>query len=548
MGGRGRFGGTSIITQLQGQRPQDGAADEGAARLPAGTDADKARLLAMAEHAGNMGHWTWSIDSGAVTLAPETLRLLGAGTPPADIESFLALFHPDDQAAVQRTLDQVFVRPSAFECDTRLANLDAGSGAERTVIISGHPEYDGTRRLVAVHGLIADVTDAFAAVRTLQDRTEMLGLAAAIAGLGHWVWSKDSGKVTYCSVEMAQLRGETPESFLARARSVDAIAAAVTPQHRDAYRSALFRAFADAVPYDITYQLETPQGLRDIREIGRPILENGSAVRFIATAQDITAQQQREAALAVLLKALKQKSDELEVLNRQKDKLFSIIAHDLRTPFNSVMGFADLLAAKSRELSPGKVATYAHMVRDSALGVHDLLDNLLAWASYQMRDSTLKLAPLALADIAASSLEPLVLMAESKGVIIANGLGDQRALADEALVRIVFRNLVCNAIKFSRPGDVVQLKASVIVPDADNPAPMVRVTVRDDGIGITAPVAAGLFAFGETVSSPGTRGEKGTGLGLFLCHDIISRHGGAISVESEPGQGAAFHFTLPVAP
>jgi signal transduction histidine kinase len=310
---------------------------------------------------------------------------------------------------------------------------------------------------------------------------------------------------------------------------------------RDRYRDIVTRGFRDGIAYDIDYALEAADGVRrEIRESGRPVLEDGRYARFLVTAQDVTEQ-------VLAARELARKTAELEELNRQKDKLFSIIAHDLRNPLNSVVGFAELLAARSHELSPGKVATYAHMVRDAAAGVHELIENLLAWGACQIRDGGLNREPFHLGDAAAEGLAPLMHMAEAKGIQVVNGIGGVQALGDEALVRIVFRNLVSNAIKFSRQGDIIQVTAEQ-VDAAEGADPMVRVTVRDDGIGLSAAASAALFELGNTHSSPGTRGEKGTGLGLYLCRDIVCRHGGVISVDSSPGAGAAFNFTLPVIP
>ena len=259
-------------------------------------------------------------------------------------------------------------------------------------------------------------------------------------------------------------------------------------------------------------------------------------MRYIATVQDVTEATLRE-------QELQEAKRVLEALNLQKDKLFSIIAHDLRSPFNSVIGFSDLLAAKAHELSPGKVASYAQIVREAAAGVHDLLDNLLAWASYQIRDDALKIAPVDLHSAAAAALEPLMHMAEAKRITIVNGISPVSALGDEPLLRIVLRNLVSNGIKFSRSGGMVQLTDD---KTADDPR-MVRITVRDNGVGLSRALIANLFELGRGTSSPGTRGEKGTGLGLYLCRDIIVRHGGGIWADESCTNGAAFHFTLPAA-
>ena len=487
-----------------------------------------------------MGHWAWDIGSGAIALSGEAANIFGIA-PASEtssealaetLETWLALFHPEDREYVRRQFDQSVRLYRGFECEARVESQERGI---RTLILKGQPEFDGTRRPIAVYGVVSDVTEAFLAVRGLHDRTEMLGLAAAMARLGHAVWSTTGP--SYCSEEMARLYGLTPDEFVARYATPDQRAATVAPGDYDRYRDTVAGGYRRGVAYDLQYAMTGADGTaREIREIGRPILEDGKYARFVVAAQDVSEQ-------AGASRDLVRKTAELEELNRQKDRLFSIIAHDLRSPFNSVMGYADLLAAKSRELSPGKVATYALMVRESAACVHGLIENLLAWGAYQLRDGSFKSQPFDLGEAASEGLAPLLHMAEAKGVTIVNGIGRMRGVGDEALIRIVFRNLVSNAIKFSRQGGMVRITAQTLAPVSDRP--MMRITVRDDGVGIPAAASGALFELENTFSSPGTRGEKGTGLGLYLCRDIVTRHGGVISVESAPGAGAAFWFTLP---
>lgn len=464
-----------------------------------------------------MGHWAWDAGTGAMALSAEALRIFQAAAPPAGFEDWLALLHPEDREAMRARFNLMRRERQGFECEVRC-------GADRRLILKGQPEIDGARRCIAVYGVVSDVTDAFAAVRALNDRTEMLDLAASMANLGHAVWSKDGA--SFCSGEMARFHGLSPEEFCAVYTRPDARADAVAPADCARYRAVVTPAFEQGLPYEIQYVLA---GARDIRETGRPVVEGGAVVRYLVAVQDVTEQARATRALAEM--------------NRQKDRLFSIIAHDLRNPFNSVLGYADLLNAKARELSPGKVATYAQMVRESAASVHGLIENLLAWGAYQIRDGASKSEAFDLGEAASEGLAPLMHMAEAKGVTIHNGIGRIEAYGDEALIRIVFRNLVSNAIKFSPHGGIVHVTAGESGEDAG----MLRVTVRDEGVGIPAATAAALFDLENTVSSPGTRGEKGTGLGLYLCRDIVGRHGGVISVDSAPGAGAAFWFTLPSA-
>ena len=496
---------------------------------------DDARLWGLAENAASLGHWHWDVTSDVLTWSEQIYRIHGLDpdtfTPTTKASG--EAIHPDDRAKVQEVMRTAMESGRSFEFDCRLLRPD---GDVRSVICRGQPDYGDEGQVVGVFGVITDVTEAFAAIRSIQDQNEMLDLAAELAHLGHWVWNKDSDRLAYCSEHLARIYDLAPATFLTRFSRPDKVVTMIVEEDANRYVDVVNQALANGEPYRTDYRIKTARGaVKYLREIGQPIFDyDDKLVRYIATVQDVTEATLRE-------QELEDAKRGLEALNLQKDKLFSIIAHDLRSPFNSVIGFADLLAAKSHELSPGKVASYAQIVREAASGVHDLLDNLLAWASYQIRDGALKLAPVNLQNAAAGALEPLMHMAEAKQITIANGIQGVSAMGDEPLLRIVLRNLVSNGIKFSRNGGMVQITAA---RPAEEPG-MVRVTVRDNGVGISGTAGSSLFELGRGMSSPGTRGEKGTGLGLYLCRDIIVRHGGRICVDESCTNGAAFHFTLP---
>jgi signal transduction histidine kinase len=544
-----------------------GSAAPGLGRLRAPlrmTGADEAQVLRLTENVGSMGHWYQNLITGEVTWSAQTCRIFGLDEATFQ-PSFKAIFefcHPEDRPRVEAAVKSAIADKQEFEFDFRIVRPD---GTLRTIISTGQLELDADGRVVALFGVLTDVTEAFDTIRSIQDQNEMLDLAAQLAHLGHWMWNRDDDRLSFCSEEMARIHEMTPGSFMRQFTHPSLLSAVVDAAHRDGYRAALIEALAQAKPYKIAYRLKTRSGaLKEIHEIGHPIRDqNGRLARFIAAAQDVTEPKRREdelrearqrleiqaAALQRSEDELKRKTAELQRTILQKDKLFSIIAHDLRSPFNSIIGFADLLVTNARDLSHGQTVTYAQIVRESAIGVHNLLDNLLAWASFQMKDGTLKLVPLDLGAVAASSLEPLAHMGETKGVTIANAIGAVTALGDELLVRIVLRNLVSNGIKFSKNGGVVQLTAARVTEHGTTgPQPMIRITVRDDGIGMSSAAIADLFELDRTVSAVGTRGERGTGLGLYLCRDIVVRHGGTVAVESAPGAGSAFHFTLPASP
>ena len=267
--------------------------------------------------------------------------------------------------------------------------------------------------------------------------------------------------------------------------------------------------------------------------IGRTIDWEGTPA-FLMTVIDVT---ERHIAEQELLN----KTRQLQELNLQKDKLFSVIAHDLKGPFTSVIGFSDLLVSRAARLSPDKIADYARLVRDAATSVHGLFENLLAWAAFQIRDSAPLFAPVDLSEAIDASITSLASAAAEKGITIENTINATapgvHVLADENMLLIVLRNLISNGIKFSHPGGRVCLSATA--------SSMVRISVQDTGVGMQDSDLTNLFPLDRTISMPGTRGEKGTGLGLYLCHDVVTRHGGKITVESTLGKGCAFHVHLP---
>ncbi len=486
----------------------------------------------LAESVGHMGHWHWDLRTDKVTWSDQVFAIHGVdpATFPNTFAAALETIHADDRAYVVTAFDNAVRNRAAFEFDCR---IQRGDGV-RTIICKGQPEYDVNGAVTGLFGVLADVTDAFAAIRAIHDQKEMLGLAAHLAHLGHWIWSEDENRLSFCSEELARIH-DLPSSAMERFAHPQHLAAAAVPADRPRYLAAVAGAIAAPRAYEIEYQIESAQSVvKDIREIGQPIVdEHGKLRRFIATVQDISETKRRENKLARAEAALQES-------NRQKDKLFSIIAHDLRSPFNTVMGFADLLAGSAKDLPRDQVAEYARIVRSSAGDVQTLLDNLLTWASIQIRDAGLKFAPLDLAAVAAGSVEPLTHMAEEKRISIASDIVQTRVLGDADLVRIVLRNLVSNAIKFCNTGGSVRLSA-VAVGDGR----FVKITVRDDGVGMSLAAKADLFALKYGTSEAGTLGEKGTGLGLYLCRDIIGRHGGEMTVDTAAGGGTAIHFTLP---
>jgi signal transduction histidine kinase len=232
---------------------------------------------------------------------------------------------------------------------------------------------------------------------------------------------------------------------------------------------------------------------------------------------------------------------ELEKLNQEKNKFFSIIAHDLRSPFTALLGFSSLLADRVDHLEPGKIRDFANHINESGNRVFKLLENLLEWSRLQMDRVTVEPRRFSVAEVAAKTIEILGPVAKEKSISISEQGQTPEAYADPHMIDAVIRNLVNNAIKFTPKGGNI-----TIGYETDLDAGYARISVKDTGVGMNLDKAKKLFSLSEAVTTQGTAGEQGTGLGLLLCKELVERNNGRITVESEPGRGSTFTFTVPL--
>jgi PAS domain S-box-containing protein len=261
-------------------------------------------------------------------------------------------------------------------------------------------------------------------------------------------------------------------------------------------------------------------------------------VATIAQGQDITTRKQAE-------KALKESEIRLRELNVTKDKFFSIIAHDLKSPFNSILGLSDLLSEQIKKKDYTGIDEYAAIIQNSSQRVMDLLSNLLEWSRSQTGRIEFNPEYTEMIKLINEVIELSSDTLRQKSISISRELPLKAiAFADKAMVSTVLRNLLSNAIKFTNPNGEIVISASI------EPKSLL-ISVCDNGIGIKKDHLEKLFLIGESNSTLGTQNEKGTGLGLILCKEFVEKHGGKIWAESDPdgdrvGKGSTFFFTLPL--
>ncbi|MCF8364486.1 MAG: tetratricopeptide repeat protein [Bacteroidales bacterium] len=243
---------------------------------------------------------------------------------------------------------------------------------------------------------------------------------------------------------------------------------------------------------------------------------------------------------------VKERTRELEEANATKDRFFSIIAHDLKGPFNGLLGFADLLFNDFEMLSEQKKKEFSGFIKESASDIYKLLENLLEWASSQTGRIQLSPEKLDVAEIISETIKANQLMLHNKRIEISKQINTSHlALADEDTIKVVIRNLLTNAIKFTPKGGRINFTVEDFPHETAGRKIIIK--LKDTGVGIKNSDIRNLFNLKEKFKSPGTEKESGTGLGLILCKDFIEKNGGELFVESEPGVGSTFSFTLPAA-
>lgn len=234
---------------------------------------------------------------------------------------------------------------------------------------------------------------------------------------------------------------------------------------------------------------------------------------------------------------IEQQKEALNVLNDTKDKLFSVIAHDLRAPLaglKSVMIFAD-----SDDITPEEIKSLLPQMNKSLDDASGLLENLLFWARTQMDGEHLEKEEIDLKVLIDDTVNLLAPQARNKNITLESNVASRLiASADENMIYLILRNLISNALKFTQSGGTVTVSAE---PCGHH----ICLSIRDTGIGISPEDQAKLFS-NEFFSTAGTNREKGTGLGLMLSRDFVHLHGGTLTVDSTPGEGSIFKFTIPV--
>ena len=262
------------------------------------------------------------------------------------------------------------------------------------------------------------------------------------------------------------------------------------------------------------------------------IVEEDQLDHCLLTVMDITDRKKAEAELEEVV-------SQLNLLNSQKDMFFSIIAHDLKNPFNAIIGYSELMMMEIRKKDYDSAEEFAEIILESSIRAMDLLGNLMQWAKSQTGRIIFDPKRIVLNEVVKDVTDMFDQIAIQKDVTIKNEISNKiKVLADKDMLATIVRNLVSNAVKFTHPG------GEILIYTKEDPDKLI-LAVKDTGVGINQHDLAKLFRIDATFSSMGTKNEKGTGLGLILCKEFVERHGGKIWAETGTGVGSTFFVSFP---
>ena len=353
-----------------------------------------------------------------------------------------------------------------------------------------------------------------------------------IAHLGYWEFDIINNKLIW-SDEIYRIFGLTPQEFEA---TYEAFLNNIHPDDREKVNEAYTNSLKTKTNYEIEHRLQLKSGIIKyvIEKCNTEYSKNGEPIRSLGIVLDITDRKKAEQALI---------DSEAKLLesNKTKDKFFSIIAHDLKSPFNAILGFSDILLERHKEYDDEKREEMINYVNISALRAFKLVENLLTWSHSQ--SGAIKYLPenFHLKILLFETISALQGQADKKNIEILDSISENELIyADKNMLATILRNLISNAIKFTpKNGNIV------ISSKRQENSNFLEISVADTGIGIPKNTIDNLFRIDKNTSTQGTENETGTGLGLILCKEFVEKHGGEVWVESEEGKGSTFLFTIP---
>lgn len=378
---------------------------------------------------------------------------------------------------------------------------------------------------------LRDVTERKKAEEAVKKSERLLNEAQQMTHIGSWEWDVRNDILSW-SDELYKIFGYKSTR---KKLNLKAYYDQVHPDDAENIRDILQTALDNRTDFKFEHRVifKNSKQTRHLACKGKVIKDkNNRPVKMIGTAQDVTEQKR-------IQKQLEDYANEVKRISAQKDKFFSIMAHDLRTPFQGLISFSEFISKNYDKLSKKEIIRFSEKINENARQLLSLMNNLLEWSVLHTGRSKFKREKLNVCEIGSDVIKVLTPTAFSKKIVIKNDLDNKcAAYADSNMLRSCFHNLISNAIKFTPVNGRITVSS---FSEKD----YINIRISDTGVGINKDDIEKLFRIDVKHTTQGTNKEKGTGLGLILVKEQIEKNGGRIWVESEQGKGTSFYFTVP---
>jgi len=460
-------------------------------------------------------------------VSPTSVNLLGF--TPEEVRQF-NLFdfpHPDDKDRIIMAFQDAVVKKSnqtiEFHAKTKSENW-------KWVETAGNLISNDDGSVEKAVFVVRDASERKIIADELLKTTDLLNRASLMALVGGWEYEPGSDTVRWNEVTYLIHEAEPGEAISLE----KGVSYFCEGEHRERLSMLLTQLMNSGGSFDEEFQLITERGnLKWVRAQAQSRFENEKCVLLYGTVQDID--ERKKASLL-----LQQNEKDLRELNATKDRLFSIIAHDLRSPFNGILGLSELMLDEIREKKIHDLEKFALRIVQSSRVAFDLLTNLITWAFAQVGKLGFNPENHKLDDILFELFNIYEENAHQKSIEMSYaGSQNITVYADAEMLKAIMRNLLSNALKFSYKGGKISVKALRTNDE-------VVIAVSDTGTGISKIELQKILTLHSFESKKGTAGESGSGLGLSICIDFVERHSGKFWAESEPGKGTTFYFSLPL--
>jgi PAS domain S-box-containing protein len=481
----------------------------------------KDELIKMTGQLTKTGGWEYEVDSGNMIWTDEVLAIYNIESKNIpDLESALSYYLEESRSILKDAFKNAIENKISYDLVLRF--LD-GSGKRKWVRSTATPVLEHGR-VVKLRGIFQDITEQKEIEDRLYENENIFNAFMEYSPI--YIFVKDNyAKPVRLSKNFNEMLGRPIDEIIGRPMT-------------DLFPPGM----AEKMIQDDLSVLRANKFVKVVEELGGryfettkfPITIKGKPKYLAGYTMDITERLEDE-------QKLKMAADKLRESNSTKDRLFSIIAHDLKGPFSGFIGLSEALATNLSTLTKEEISTYAAIMHSTAKRIYELLNSLLEWSRIQSDKLEFNPIEINLHALVENIKNLFSVVTEKKDITIINKIDlGISVLADSNMAASIFRNLISNAIKFSNPGGNIIVGGEVT-------GRLASISVTDKGVGMSKELIDRLFRIEKGISTKGTANEEGSGLGLVLCKEMLEKNGGEIKVKSSINEGTTFIFTLPLA-